>query len=506
MNIGYLYRLTSLLTNGPVTVSAVVTDKDGNTRTLTTTIIVEATQPFNHVKAWVDSVKGNDETGAVGNQYTPYKTISKAVSAAQVTNGGVSDGNIIYLEEGVYSASGVSAKTSSEWLTITAASGTDKEKVIINEGKPSTTFLRVDGVTLKSQGDSQYVLNNSATNLWTNNCRRIGAGRYIANSNPVHHSEAEGNGAHYSTNDYTYDSDYAYRRALLVRGATIKQVGNDVFENTRFVVNARLDDVDPGTTMWHADCYQVFSTGPNSLPANNRIIYNYYATNAHIEGVFMRSDYGQATDNAFVNCFIEMREPAKESEEGLVLTAFQVNHSWDHLIMWHCAFPYSNSDSYATATNWSMIGNVFWEFRGDASDPKFPNQAWAINGNAGNNEVLYNHYMYVKGVTGSGTPTSVDISKGKTCPTPTSGMPDSHATGSATYGDEVLDMTNTASNDYGKPLDGSILIDRIPFPTVPADIFGNLRDQKPDVGPIEITSGIPLIEAPGAPENLNVGQ
>jgi len=198
--------------NGPINVRAVVYDKQNNSRTLDLSMIVEGASAYNPKKAWVNAISGNDATGAVGNSSAPYKTVGAAVAAAQAANGGKSDGNIIYLADGTYSVNGVSASTTGEWLTISKADAATKEKVIINNGRLSTGYLKYDGVTLQSLGTNMYVASTEATRLWTNNCRRIGSGQLLLNSNPIHHSSSD----HYSTGDYTDNVDYAYRRAALV--------------------------------------------------------------------------------------------------------------------------------------------------------------------------------------------------------------------------------------------------------------------------------------------------
>lgn len=71
------------------------------------------------------------------------------------------------------------------------------------------------------------------------------------------------------------------------------------------------------------------------------------------------------------------------------------------------------------------------------------------------------------------------------CPQWNAKLPDSSSKGTATIGGAVIDLRNPESTSFGSPMENSILIDRIPFATVPADIYGNPRDGRPDVGAVE---------------------
>lgn len=477
-------------TNGTFTVQAVVYGKDGGSRTLESlSLIVNATGNLAQPKAWV-STTGNDSTGAVNSSSLPFRTVVKAVSAIQAANGGSSNGAIIYLEEGTYSVGGVSASTSGEWLTITKAPSAAKEKVIINTGQLATGYLKYDSITLQSRGSGLYVAGSSSKRLWTNNCRRIGSGRWIADSNPVHLSDADN---HFSTNDYTYNADFAYREAALVHGAKISTIGNDVFQNTIMVVNCTVDNISNGThSAWHADSYQVFSTDETQYPpANNRIIYNYKVTNAHYQGIFLRSDIATSTDNAFVNVLIEMREPADLNETGSYsFTAFAKNDSWDHLIVWNCTFLSGHSSFGGKFSNSSFVGNIFYQYVDDFAAIGDTNLAYAEPGNAENNEFLYNHFMFVYGESASCMPNSRFKQSDWPCPHWNAKKPDSNAAGSATTGGGVMNMTDPASNSFGAPVTGSVLVDRVPYSTVPADLYGNSRAGKPDIGAVEKTSNM----------------
>jgi hypothetical protein len=473
--------------NGIITLEGKVYGKDGGLRNLESlSLVVNATGSLAQPKAWVSN-SGSDSTGTIGDSSKPFKTVGGAVSAAQSTNGGKGDGAIIYLKSGTYGLGSGSISTTSEWLTITRDSSATKENTIINDGGTlrNAKLLKIEGVTIKSPGSGDYVFTlDNPEYLWVNDSHIIGCGRWTVNSNPIHHNSDK----HYSTNNYVYDADYGYRKVALVRGVDMVKIGNDAFENTEFVINCTLDDLDNGDTGWHADAYQVF-TGTSNPPANNRIIYNYKATDLGYQGVFMRSDAGLAQDNAFVNVMIEMRSPASPNESGNpVFASFSVNHSWDHLIVWNSSFLRGHSAITATLTNSSFIGNTFYMFVDSRSSIGTPTLAYAASGNSGNNEFLYNHYLHVYNETPTCESNERFVYNGWPCPHWNAKRPDSLQSGSATIGDGVIDMSDPSSDTFGNPVANSILIDRIPFVTVPSDIYGNARVGSSDVGPIEVSS------------------
>ena len=484
--------------NGAITITAVVTDNSSNTRNLSMSAIVEGASAYTHHYAYVNGTTGNDSTCTADSAVKKCQTIATAISKAQTANFGSSSGNIIYLENGTYSLGSGSVSTATEWLTLQAAPGATRASTIINAygSVANTTYLKTKGITLQSQGYNQLVFDNpTPTNLWVDDCALVGAGRYTLISSPVGYND----GNMYVTSSTLTAADYGFKYIPMVRNTTITGLGNDALSNTQLVVNVTASDLTNGTTGWHTDAYQVHTTGVP--PANNRIIYNYKATDVHVEGIFARSDAGQATDNAFVNVMVEMRDPASPNESGeYAFGALEMYHSWDHFLMWHCTLPYSASSGADTMTNSSFVGNVFWQFRDMSTTIGNPVVSWAAPSNAGNNEFTYNHFMHVYGVTSACTPTSSDAAKSHPCPHWYAKRPDSGSPATSSVGSGVLDMSNPAAVTYCAPLVGSSIINRLPSVRVPADLFGNARDATPDLGAIEYDSGDPVRSA-GAPSS-----
>src|SRR5574343_1513245 len=266
---------------------------------------------------------------------------------------------------------------------------------------------------------------------------------------------------------------------------TIRGVG---LSNTAFVVNCEANTLDPGESGVHGDAYQAHTTGV--APASNRIIYGYKVTDAHISGIYLRSDAGMAENNAFVNVLVEMREPSVPNESGVhgfIPFGMGPAVGWDHFLMWNCSFPLGQSYLFQGMTNGSIIGNVFWQLIGTdygagdtTADPFDP-------GNIGNNTALYNHVMYVRNITPTGScpQTSADIGNSQPCPHWFSQIHDSAQTSTASTGGGVVDISNPSAADFGTPVTESVLIDRIPFVTVIVDIYGDERANNADVGAVE---------------------
>ena len=482
--------------NGAITVAATATSNtSGDTKSLDPlTLIVEGVSAYNHTEAWVDSVNGNDGTGVVDNSNLPFQTIPAAVIAAQTANGGSSDGNIIYLEEGVYTHGG-SANTTNEWLTYTRSATALKENVIINSGLLQTNYLKIKDITIQSTGSQTAIIWDDGVNpanFWFDNGRAIGSGRWVSKSGPIH----PGAPSSYSTDSYYINMDSVMAWGPFIRGAEIHTLGQDAFYNTPFVVNCTMDDLDPGSTGNHSDAYQIAAAGGHT-PPDNFIIYNYKATDLHVQGIFMAfEDFptGTGTNCAFVNVIMEMREPSI-GNPGHDFTPLTIGgYNWDHLLIWNSSFPLGISSTYTSGiTNTSIIGNIFWQYFDSKTSPGDPTLPYAVPGNSGNNDFLYNHFMNVYGVTGACTPTSADNYSSSPCPRYFAKAPDSYVTGSASYGGDVLDMTNPTLDNYLSPLVNSVLVNRIPFQLTPADIYGNPRIGNSDIGAIDIDfAGLPV--------------
>lgn len=496
--------------DGVITVKVIAYGEDGGTRDIgatcytnvartttmgDTSLVVNATGALAQPRAWV-STSGDNGTAQLNNKLLPYATLSTAITAIQAANGGKSDGAIVYFLEGTYNLGSASPSTTDEWLTITRDADASKAATILHGGLIGGTLVKVQGLTVISTATNDVTFGSYPTQLWVDDCEIIGAGIGVDGSNPVKRSDIAK--PTYYTDTYIHDADYGVQfGSYLARNITIKNVSNDPFVMARLVINARVDNIDPGATYAHADGYQSFGDGPD-----NRIIYGYYGTNMHYQGLFLRQEsdssvnaYLQtpgtalpATDNAFVNIFMEMRSPGRAQYAGgpIVLSSGTISGRYDHLIMWNCTFPnvsigiFSESSGFYIK-NSSFVGNVFNELRDYVTgENSYRNAEYMSPGNADGNEFLHNHLMY----------SAVDAGTGSTDPphwyskSPDTAIGGSHTVGATTG----LDLTDAATYvNFGAPMKASVLIDRIPFTTVPVDARNHPRIGNPDIGAIEHT-------------------
>jgi hypothetical protein len=469
--------------SGTFTLSAVVTDNDGNTRNLDAiSLRVDHDSTLAKATAWVDSVSGNNATAEVDNESLPYADMATALSEVQTANGGVLDGCVIYFEEGTYVIErSTTLNTSNEWLTFTKSSSADKANVIFREQGSSgssaaeTDHLRFYNVSLVGDHENQSWLtgwpDNEPTWLWVDNCNVYSTlSRHATNVCPIWRGDQW-----FCTDTYIHNVDIAMRFADIVRNVDVYYLGDDCCFNCDLVVNLTLNDQTTNYDNYnHADGWQ-----NSSNPMSNRIVYGYYGTDMHVQGIFIRMapSVGTHQDNAFVNVFIEMRPPGFPGYEGGEVRQSCTNWygAFDHLLVWNCTFPFEDSSLYdetdvpLAMTNSSWVGNEFhaWmEWYETVGDPI----SWTQPGNAENNEFLYNHYE----VSRVDDPDESELM---------SRSPDSSSEGTQSLGDPGLDLT-IGSDDFGNPQEGSILIDRIPTLRVPVDVHLNERSAPDTVGAV----------------------
>lgn len=504
--------------DGNFTVTPTVYSEDGNTTVLDAVpMIVEATGAGSHHYCYADSVDGNDGNCTADGTSAKCQTLGAAVAAAQTANSGSSDGNIIYLEDGNYTLSGSAPSTVNEWLTIKNSPTGSRDSIIINGAGniDNTDFIKFEGVTLSASSHGGYIVDASDRSVWIKGCKLTSTtGRwYDCNgvSEPDIHPLESNGPTYYITDTYAYDVDRAFSGVDILRNCTAYKIAEDFTRNSPLVVNIRMDDQNNGyeegnpltNCTWHADSYQQFGNGQQ-----NFIIYNYYGTDAHYQGFYMRNDGLATAGLAIVNCFLEMREPHTYggAGSGYVLgsgTEASVQDI-DNFIFWHNSFPYTNFQfngaEVSDWTNVSVIGNVFYEFI-ETTQPAGVEPTWIGPSNSFNNVCTYNHYK--------GSFTDVDDCGGAPpqpagCPYYTSKSPDTDANGTATtgltgqerYHPEVFDLTDTSTYlNFGYPDpnadQASYIIDALPsnITGIPADLFGNQRDSTPDKGAIEYAEG-----------------
>lgn len=290
--------------NGAFTVTPTVYGDDAGEITLAAvTLYVEGASNASPIEAWI-STTGNDGTGTVNNQSLPYATFAGAMADIETANSGVLDYATIYLEEGSYDIDNYSGTTSNDRLKITRASGADIDSTILNNAGTAIEgiLLKLEGLSITSQGSWDYVVDSDSPNIWIDKCKLIGANRQSSGSNPVYMSDANW----YITDSYIYNVDFACRPSTAIaRGLNISTIANDAFEqNAYLVVNCQLDYQHPGSTGWHADVRQTYL---GAKPSNS-IMFNVIATDLYYQGLFFRIQSTDVQNTAFVNVFVQLAE------------------------------------------------------------------------------------------------------------------------------------------------------------------------------------------------------
>jgi len=472
--------------DGIITVSATVIGKDGGVRDANTLpgkglepleLFVNrfGTLPAN--TAWV-AVNGNDATGAVNNPARPFARMSIAMQALAAYQGGKADGGVVRLRPGNHEADGggifggETAVTQHEWITIThdpAAGGNPANTVIDRRGSGDLTsmWLKVCGLTLSApeiiNGGSSTDPDRDKRSVWLKDCTIIGN---LVSDRPFPVGSGW-RGPHYYTECYITNQRRASgngQNHRIMRNLTIINTREDIFQAVPMGVNIYVAGVDPGDgpDPEHADVIQ--SPGAvkgNAVGMHNWVFYNVVATDLHYQALFSRTG-APAMDNAFVNCLFEMRTPVRPGGVGTALGGM-----YDHLLLWHCTFIGTGTTHKAVVgrteietfpSNSWLLGNL--SVRGCLID-RYTCEVGSSLFNQPYIEFRDNHYITPVGTTNTYNPDTVG--------------------GTISVGNPMI-ITNTSAPDFGGPAAGSILLNRITPPFIPADAYGVPHGATADVG------------------------
>ena len=473
--------------DGPITVTALVVGQDGATRTLDPLpLVVNPRGTLPHPEAWVAVTGGNDSTGTVNDPAKPFATIGKAldkIRSSMSANGygNKADGGIVHLRPGDHMMQNANiwsgVPTVQEWVTLTCdpAAGGTRDNTRISQSTTdnqyiSSDWLKVDSLTLVSTGSNRPFFQTGSTeyrSIWLSNCVVLGSGRYDLNPFPVGDNYCY----KYITESRLSNLRFAQGEGfplLIARNLVIEHIGEDAFVQTPLIINVSLTDQDPGPPggyEWHADAWQSPGITTSAPPPDNNIVYNYRGTDLHYQAIFGRVK-ALATNNAFVNVFMEMRDPVRSYGPGNEGVGSWLGGTYDHLLIWNCTFIGTATghdfwfvDENYTGTLQFQMTNV--SFRGNVFTRWLTTEGlgWTLSAGA---DFFDNHYI---------TPTGAL--------TYTPGAAGSYTTGAAGL------ITDTASVDFGRPLASSPLVNRMAVPVVPCDLSGRPRTAGCDIGAYE---------------------
>lgn len=434
--------------------------------------------------AYVDLL-GNDESGAVNNPELPYLTLGGAmVGLRDWMNdqgyGNRINGTTVRMNPGTHEISNggfwQNIISRDEWFTITSNRSLDGNRdntILTGGGIIPTDFIKVEDVTIIPDELDKDVIGVSTAyqsifKLWVEDCHLEGNTKYTSNENPVSSKFI------WYTNSFLTYMGKAVSEAQLARNITIEEIGDDAFVRSPFVVNCRANDVDPrdgvceGGGCAHADCWQWWG---QPVP-NNAIIYGLDCQNCAYQGLFARTQDGNtplgfqnppAEGVAIINLHTQLSESATFADNSWYI-------STNHMLLWHSSFNQdfnfwndgdAITDDYPlNIIDFDVQSNLFYDVElnadlgddngGDPDAPGIEIDSWA-----------HNHFKLEAGSKYWNETPGTDVS----------------------VGDPMVD-------DWGRPVEGSPLIDRRSSVLVYTDADNRTRDVNPDIGAFEYGSGV----------------
>ncbi len=429
------------LADGAFEVRAIAYPTVGQPRLLESLTLVANSGGSVPQKVMYVSVTG-DDVGGDGSAAKPYQTIWKAAKTIELQNGApyYASNGTVYLKEGKHLYSGRPngapfLKTPSGWITIAAAPGVTRERVVINGstlpyGGLQASKVKFQDITLVSV--SLQTSGTAKASAWFNRCVLEGSGTTDMAVFAKNTVWTEG----------SYYTDSAIRNlangpsgARMSRNCEISNIGSDALQNPRLVLNCKVRDIlKPAGTSFHPDLMQF------SGKFDNVIVYGLEAFNINAQGIFNR---GEMPDKniALVNIAIDQRTHWS-----------QWSKVTDHLLLWNITllgrpFNFRNDPTGTplTLTNFSVRDSIFETL---ALDPT------AVPPGVRPSIIRNNHFI-------------------------TGAMIGSDATAGP------VDFTGGTSGDPFAPRTGSPLLRRVMRPLAPTDALGREREVPSAIGAMD---------------------
>jgi len=392
---------------------------------------------------WV-SGKGNDDVGD-GSKNNPYRQPKRALQKLFELDRKEEklSYSTIYLKEGeyVWGSNGYrSPVEGNRWVTISAAPGSNRAKVIFNTRNKDNflpKLLKISGVTIDNI--FFYPGSGKSSKLWIENSNIIGPGPtvgrgflYASNWSDI-----------YFTNVDISNYPNGATSLSIARNVKVNNIGSDAFSGTKLVVNSEVNGIDKRETKFHPDVYQVYC---NNKQLENYIVYGLIARNVKAQGIF--SGGCKSLDNvAFVNVLIARpfaSDPSKPFYSQWTVSS-------NHLVMSGLTLPNSalifRTDDLK---NVLVDGSVFYSL--GISLGKKNTTTWPEG-------VIFRNLHLIR-------PPRTKLSSGHF---------------GITYGE--ADFSDLSNNDFS-PNPGSPLRNRIDLPFTKIDIYSSKRDSLGSIGAI----------------------
>ena len=290
----------------------------GEPRLLESLILFVDKGSLSHDNLWVDGSRGNDANP--GTSQSPYRTVNGAIQG-YLRNHSSLDGLTLYMAAGEYITPNWWIHDHERWMTITAAPGADPAQVKFvtrnGTGRCNIQYLKFHRVTMAPNTDD-VLLYASTDNrhVWFDLCTAQGMGRYVSQWSI--NREAKTYFTRHTVYDFKHGISVWNSVTPVIRDVHLFRIGEDAFrlaDGGCLLVNSSVEDQDVGTTDFHPDVVNMYTTGI----WENVIVYGLTAIkDINAQGV---SPCG-IKDMAVVNCLIH-RIP--EGVMGMNLEA-PINH------------------------------------------------------------------------------------------------------------------------------------------------------------------------------------
>lgn len=273
-----------------------------------------------------------------GTKERPFSSIAKAIAAAG------SGGTVILMDKGFYSLSGKARlRGVKSWITVRADETLDQDKVILGmKNRKDVRFasgrVKFQNVSIEIDSFKQFYPEKTQF-MWFDQVRWFGTGKNVKGVlNPVRTSKYIG--GYYVTRSIAEDLVYGFVDALLVRNSLVRRIQGDALQNSRMVLNVRVDDMDGNISAHHSDILQYFGH------FENIIVNGVIATRIKdVQNLFFDHYKSSFRNMAFVN---------------LAFENLSSNPPYSQM---------SSSHSHVMFENISMLGQN-WVFRDDQPDNK----------------------------------------------------------------------------------------------------------------------------------------
>jgi hypothetical protein len=331
--------LTSL-NDGPVTVTALATDRDANTRSIAQTVNNNSGGTLDEYDAfisYVDSSAGDDATGVVNDRAFPFQSISAAqAAAAAAKDGGRNPGSCaVLLEVGAHNWGdydwGRRIDSMTDWLRIAPAPGVTREQARITSTYTTgigNGLFWLDGVSIE--------LNQTT---FTGGLRFLtsGVSELLLTDVSVYDADNPGDGV-IADISAIQDGGIAELYVIggtatnvrngfsgaLVRDIHYERLGEDIGTHSLCLLNITFNEVTRDDGSWHPDFYQMRDN------LENVFVFGVSSKNADAQMIFQGVGYSPCVkDAAFIN--IALYNP-----NGASTYSSQLLSGADHLLIWHC--------------------------------------------------------------------------------------------------------------------------------------------------------------------------